>query len=419
MKYLKSALYLVAINLSACGGGGSNNSDVGSGNFNSQATVVHASNTPDANFAEKLERCAFEPVRSGGGGNCTLSELPLLGQETSGATPTVNQILHRSLVSHGWMKTRLEQALNSMPADARKLFRSVTAVVVAFDVRPAFYTTRTGAIYIDPYYLFVTQAERDTIDDSSDFRSGFDDELQYDVYFRYMKGTERAYTFFPPNGQSRTALDLTYIFSRIMFHELAHASDFLPPNIHGSLNNSHTVNEAASANQGSWASTAATGTYPINNALLKRMAQVKFTSEEATATDKNVTATDIANAIDPEATNHDYPYLTQFEDVALLTEAALMDYFYGVEYEVAVLERNGQTITWGKRKRIAKANVKEKTRIILQKILPNVDFSAFLASHTMEQDLPMGRTWAETNSASSKPNSPKPEQPILQDPFIH
>lgn len=392
---------LTALILTSCGGGGGNG-DVGAGDFSTSAKLSHASNTPDTNFASKLERCTVDPVRNNRNGACSLTELPLLGQETNGAIPTINQIMHRTLISDNWMKNRLQQVLTAMPIEARGLFRSVTAIIIARDIRPAFYTRSTGAIYIDPYYLFVTQAERDTIDAGQDFRSGFDDELKYDVYFRYMSGTERAYTFFPPNGTDRSANDLKLIFSRIMFHELGHANDFFPAGTHRSLNTSHTPSQAASANQSNWISTIATGTYPLNNALLDRMARVKFAGSSPTTADHNTTASDIATAINDEPANHDYPYLTQFEDVALLIEAALMDYFYNVEYEFAVLNRTDQTIVWGKRKRIAKANVKEKSRIILNRLLPSVNFSSFLASRTAEEDLPTGRTWAETNSATKR-----------------
>lgn len=410
---------LMATMLASCGGSSSSGDTGGGNNFRTQANVKHAVVGQPA-LENTLKRCIFKPIRDGDNSFCRLNELSLIADIRPG-NPTVDDIMSRTLVSHDWMAARLRQALNSMPAESLQLFNAVTGIIVAFDLRPSFYNSGTAAVYIDPYYLFVTQAERDTVDDSRDFRSDFDKDLQYDFFFRYMIGTERAYRFFPPNGESRTATELKYIFSRLIFHELAHANDFQPPSQHATLKRSDTPLENSQDHRSRWISNE--DGYNMSSQIMFGLAEVKFEGDSPNAQQRSYTAADIGTQMDQEPVNHDYQYFSQFEDVAMLTEAALMDYFYGVEFESAALDRATQQIAWGKRKRIAKPNVRRKTEEILSRMMPDSDFTAFFASLSTEQDLPHGRTWQETNSASSSANPPKSKSLVSpsadQDPFIH
>ncbi len=121
-------------------------------------------------YSAVLQDCVYSKERRE---SCLLKRLPLLGQEI--ANPTVEDIMARTLVSHSWMSERFRQFLQLLPADALKLFRAVTAVVIASDIRPALYQSTTGAIYLDANNLLLqtdTQETVATVSTTPDFRVG-------------------------------------------------------------------------------------------------------------------------------------------------------------------------------------------------------------------------------------------------------
>ncbi|MCY4012719.1 MAG: hypothetical protein OXG82_08400 [Gammaproteobacteria bacterium] len=68
--------------------------------------------------------------------------------------------MSRVLVSHRWMGDSLQELLERLPGDVRMLARSLTAIVIASDIRPAYYWPRTGALYLDAEYFWRTPEER-------------------------------------------------------------------------------------------------------------------------------------------------------------------------------------------------------------------------------------------------------------------
>jgi hypothetical protein len=98
-----------------------------------------------------------------------------------------NIILSRLLVSHDWMGKRFEEMMQSFADDSEEilLFRSVTAIIISDNIRPSFYTTRTGAIYIDSSYLYLTEAEKKNTPQFLDYRSDFAKNFTYEQYGEY------------------------------------------------------------------------------------------------------------------------------------------------------------------------------------------------------------------------------------------
>ena len=107
--------------------------------------------------------------------------------------------MSRVVVSHPWMGERFKAFLEQYDQndDFKNLLRATTAIVISYDVRPSFYWAATGAIYLDPNYLWLTQAERDTINEAPDYRSGFGAELQFEMLWRYVKDNDYANQYFP------------------------------------------------------------------------------------------------------------------------------------------------------------------------------------------------------------------------------
>ena len=123
-------------------------------------------------YAEALRDCIGDSPDQY---NCPLTRLPFLGMEEGAVTDAA--IKDRLLVSHSWMGDRFMAVLKHFPDEAKHMFGSVTVVVIASDIRPSFYLTESGAIYIDPDYLWLSNAEKRTISKHEDYRSGFGDEL--------------------------------------------------------------------------------------------------------------------------------------------------------------------------------------------------------------------------------------------------
>ena len=118
--------------------------------------------------------------------SCPFGELPLLGMEAP--APDVDDVMDRVVVSDGWMGVRFQQALQTLEPDILLLLRSVTAIVIDDDINPSFYWRATGAIYLDPYYLWTTNAEKATVSKEEDYRASFGDDLNFVVAPRRDQG---------------------------------------------------------------------------------------------------------------------------------------------------------------------------------------------------------------------------------------
>ena len=140
--------------------------------------------------------------------------------------------MDRVLVSHDWLGRNFENFLRTQDAqgDFRRMLMSTTAVVLGTHVRPSFYFAGTGAIYLDADNLWLTPSERDTVSEVPDFRSDFDRDLQYSGVWRYVQNNQSIFVFFNPRSRvTRDAAYLLYDAGWLMFHELGHALDFMPP----------------------------------------------------------------------------------------------------------------------------------------------------------------------------------------------
>ncbi|MCB1647812.1 MAG: hypothetical protein KDI36_20300, partial [Pseudomonadales bacterium] len=119
---------------------------------------------------------------------CSFNDLPLLGMTHS--DPTIDDIMARVLVSHDWMAVRFREVLQEMPPEVRLITRGITAIVISHDIRPSFYWQGTGAIYLDPSRLWLSQAEFDTIDTTPDFRADLGNVFQFTMPGRYVTPEE-------------------------------------------------------------------------------------------------------------------------------------------------------------------------------------------------------------------------------------
>ena len=183
------------------------------------------SNGQQTNTTETLARCAILDEK--GDQPCTISQLPFLASES--LVPSKEQILSRLIVSDQWMADNFAQLLDDMSpalkADMYRLFASTTAIVIHRNIRPAFFWSFTGAIYLDPYYLWLTQAQKNSISQQSDFRADFGSDLAF-TPLSYYSTSSGSSAFGSSND--RSPQQAMHALSALLFHELAHATDFFP-----------------------------------------------------------------------------------------------------------------------------------------------------------------------------------------------
>lgn len=331
--------------------------------------------------AAALRECIYTPALSNSN-LCTLGRLPLLGTETRGELPTVEQVMARVLVSNDWMGQRFEAFLREQDVngDFRRLLNATTAVVIGGRVRPAFYWSATGAIYLDADYLWQTPAERDTVSEAPDPRSDYGNDLAYAMLWRYVQGNQSAGGR-PPvlERASRDGAALIPNLGRLLYHELTHANDFLPPRVHLLLNNGLRVYEAVPANT---ASEQLRAQLPFYSQEMVDLGRVQFFGVASTAVQRAWQPADIARFFSADRVTDEYSYSWQSgqsvprEDAAMLAEEALMQLRHGVLRDVAVTPQfltgssADQTVVWGQRGRIGDAAIRPRVALVLAQTMP-------------------------------------------------
>ena len=414
-----STLILFSVVLSGCG-------DKKDADYNNLRAYEDASP-----YSEYLVDC----IRPDNDSNelCSLNKLPLLGLEV--ANPSVQDIMNRVAVSHDWMAVRFEDVLNALPPEVLPLFSGLTGVVIDDDIRPSFYTSSTGAIYLDPAYLWLTVEEKRTISTDEDPRGAYNDPLNFRSVSRYVQNGEYYVGYSSlEDDQTRPFSDSLLLLSRLLLHELAHVNDFIPPSSYDELDTSLTVGQVTSAMVNQRISNTLASSYPLSSPLLYSLADVMYfgvTPDEAL---RDVDALEVADEFEPEGASDHYAYATQYEDAAMLFENTMMKYLYDIDYELAFTDApederycNYYIIRWGQRSRIGDSEVKERAQYIVGEILPELQTELFFQNLEPPAQLPVDGDWCAIQPAGfSSGSSPQKTsrstnqapQPIPQDDLL-
>lgn len=308
---------------------------------------------------------------------CTLSELPLIGTTSNSNTPSVEQILDRTLVSHPWMAERFKYYLENSIAgeDMRNLLRGVTAIVISYDVRPSFYWAATGAIYLDANNFWQSPDERDTLNDAPDYRANFGSELRFQVLWRYTK--DNAYypnRSYPKQERSERSFDdVEASISWLMYHELAHANDFFPSTTWATI--SANISPLTYYNQNGTNSDILDIRYPLRSNEMHALAQVRFRNEPATSVQKNYDGDDIATFFTPDIAPSFYAYLTIREDFATMFERYMMLFRLDSEADVAISDSQSADdygVSWGQRNRISDVALADRAVFVVNRVYPEL-----------------------------------------------
>jgi hypothetical protein len=288
----------------------------------------------------------------------------------------------------------------------------VTAIIIGSKVRPSFYYPLTGAIYLDPDNLWLTQAEHDTIDKTPDARVDYGKDLQFRTLWRYVKGNDYAYPYYGPNYQgSRSAADIQVPLGRLLAHELSHAGDFVPPSTLAGLSREQTAEAAIEQQSAQWISTRLEASKPLSSATWSSLAQVLFANATPTSSEKSYSPAQAGNLLAPDRAADAYGYFTQFEDVAMLAEELLAYCFYDVRRDLATSNRpaSGEEyiVGWGERGRVAEPQVLDAVKFVVGELLPGRNLDACYASLPAPEAMRSGVSWSANLDPSGTSSTAK------------
>ena len=355
-------------------------------------------------YAQDIVNCVYSNQLTS---SCPLEKLPLIAHQS--LTPTVEDIMSRVVVSHQWMGDRFRDFLlhNDNNNDFKNLLRATTAIVISYDVRPSFYWAATGAIYLDPKNFWLSPDERDTINESADYRASFGRELQFTMPWRYIKDNDYA-TDYPSETIriTRNENDGLYRLASLLYHELAHANDFFPKTewfIHDQ--SSRVLDAALSTN---FESDNLAIAYPLFGDEIYALAQVSFSGETATSFQKSYLPSDIKDFFKIEVANDYYNYSSPREDYAMLFEELMMQTRYQVLRDTAVTNLpSGENtsirdyiVAWGQRGRIGETNIKDRVEFVTKRILPEFESAMIIANLPLPIAMIEGDDWLDNLSIS-------------------
>ncbi len=376
MKPLPLVLILTLLLLTSCGSGASKKhgeiAPISNSDFSD--TFVYDSSSP---YSDLLIKCIAITEEKN---SCSLQQLPFLAQIDK--TPTKEMIMKRVVVSHQWMGDRFSEMLDLLEDDIKILLGAVTAIVIDDDIIPSYYWGATGAIYIDPRYLWLTPQEASTISDKEDYRAQFSNELQFLIYIENKIDGKLINPYSLDQNSTRTKEDIKLNLARLLYHELAHANDFFPYHLRTEIQTDNTVLEFLESIYTQSITSKLYNTYPLTNDTLLNIGKVIYHGERATAEQKSLTASEIGQLFNSDFAVHMYGYSSPFEDTATLFETSMMKLHYNIEQDFAFLEKpikendlkcSDYIIGWGVRNRIAHEQIKPRALLVTKSILPNMN----------------------------------------------
>ncbi|MBL4910195.1 MAG: hypothetical protein JKX78_09335 [Alteromonadaceae bacterium] len=367
----------------------------------------------NSTYANNLVACVYNNSLTS---SCTLGTLPLIAQQTS--TPTVDDIMSRVVVSHQWMGDRFKEFLTQYDTnnDFKNLLRATTAIVISYDVRPSFYWAATGAIYLDANNFWLTPDERDTINEAPDYRAAFGNDLQFVMPWRYVINNDYASAYIASDSRvTRTGQDGLYRLSSLLFHELAHANDFLPSTEWFSYNSNTRVLDAACTNQqcSDVESSILANSYPLQSETMRQLAKVSFAGASANDTQKAFLPSDISSFFSPDGATDYYNFSSLREDYAMLFEEVMMYTRYNIQRDVAVTNQptgdvvyaNDYIVNWGQRGRAGNNNIKPRANFVVQRVLPELDHDSIINALPQPVEMISGNDWIKNLVLSNAPKT--------------
>ena len=291
--------------------------------------------------------------------------------------------------------------LARMRPEILPLFRSVTVVVIASDIRPSYFSAAYGAIYLDAAYLALSPEQQASITDEEDYRSGFGSELQFRMPWRMVRDN-RWILAHRDADRSRRIEDLIPFLGFLLFHELAHAVDWMPPGEIASLSLDQKPYQVVDARL----SRSVSNAYPLTSQVMKDLAKVSFHGTGSTATQRALEPDDLIDEFAPDGATQYYSYSTVREDFATLFDNVMMRFTFGIARDVGITDvpasgvRSNGVVAWGQRGRITDTAVINRVRAAVRGVYANNSairdgVEAYLDGLAAPKSLRAGETWGE------------------------
>lgn len=367
-----------------------------------------------APMVEGLNNCIYANYFSA---PCSLSRINLIGQDQP--NPSVDDIMDRVITSHPWMAENFRKFLTEedQHGDFKKLLRSVSAVVISYDIRPSYYWVATGAIHLDPEDLWLTPEQRDVIDVAPDYRSSFGQELQYVMPWRYVKDNDYASSYYPREYRfSREIRDLVPDLGSLLYHELAHANDTFPSSTLNSVSGTSVYN-AFQRREGQTIADKLTAAHPKGSEEMAALGQVNYRGVSPTDVQKAYTPDDVAGFFSHDNAPTQYAYSSEAEDVATLFDAAMMSARYNILRDEAVSTPRHATdssqsyvLSWGQRGRVTDPAVMPRSKFVFDLIFPELDSDAIYTALPPVKLLKPGLSWFDVLDLSESNAAPKQQK---------
>ena len=202
--------------------------------------------------------------------------------------------------------------------------------------------------------------------------ASFGDELNFIDTWRYTKDNDFAFPSWSLNNDVERNVDqMSMALLRLLYHELAHANDFMPPTELAGLSPSLSVLQALESVANNWVSNELYDDSPANSQLMVNLADARFRTGEPSETQKTFSAEFVGSEHANDVPNHFYGYSTRREDLAMMFEAVMMKRNFDIEMDIAYLDIptqsdpscNDYKVGWGKRNLIGSALVKDLSLI--------------------------------------------------------
>ncbi|RJG50481.1 hypothetical protein [Motilimonas pumila] len=442
IKTISTTLILSVSILSGCGGDDINltgkpepSSGTGSSENTAEADLsskvalrVAIENSP---FAENLVKCVQADQASN---SCSIDELPFIYHTNS--NPSIQDVMDRLVVSDDWMKTRFQQLLEH-PNTAKELlplFQSVRAVVIASDIRPAYFNLYTGAIYIDPYYLWTTNAEKNTINKEADYRGEYSKTFDFSTASRFVYDNQYLFNFSLFNSAERSIDQVVVHAATVLFHELAHARDIFHDSYLANISADDVsrLSQLVEAHRTNFEHKQLfINTFELHDSTMKRLSQALYGGAAVTDDLKALRPEEVGYMLESEGANDQYAYYHSAEDLAMLFEESMMKLIYRVDRDVAYTSNpdeyttcNDRVVAWGQRNRIAASEVRPRAHMVTKRILANATANELLAVDEFFNNLGSPTAlplvgWCDSINPISglSPRSAWPEPDVIEQDF--
>ncbi|MGH6622487.1 MAG: hypothetical protein ACREBN_00870, partial [Burkholderiaceae bacterium] len=271
-------------------------------------------------------------------------------------------------------------------------------------VRPSFYYALTGAIYLDADNFWLTAEQRDVINEAPDFRSDFDKDLQYSGLWRYTANNTNIFLPFP--ATSRIPRDLSYLVSEtfwLLYHELGHASDFMPVSARGALNPALSAwgNIGPRYQASQLVSDQLTASFPLASAEMFGLAEVKFYGATATTAERAFTPVQVGGFFSGDRATDEYNFSSTREDAAMVFEEFMMSRNHSFRRDVAITDKVTATSTsstlivrWGQRGRVGETTIRPRAQFAVSQLAPWINAAADVAALPPPIAMRPGDSWA-------------------------